>query len=69
MVLSWAFGNLGSMGTNIGVDNQSITIVPGRKGFQPLGLFRDIHSEEYNFSTLFFGHCKTIINRFISKNI
>jgi len=41
------------MGTNIGVDNQSITIVPGRKGFQPLGLFRDIHSEEYNFSTFF----------------
>ncbi len=26
-------------------DNQSITIVPGWKGFQPLGLFRDIHYE------------------------
>jgi hypothetical protein len=42
----FVFGNLGLMGTNIGVDNQSITIVPGRKGFQPLGLFCDIHSEE-----------------------
>jgi hypothetical protein len=26
-------------------DNQTITIVLGRKGFQPLGLFRDIHFE------------------------
>jgi len=26
-------------------DNQSITIVPGRKGFQKLGLFCDINSK------------------------
>jgi hypothetical protein len=39
-------------------DNQSITIVPSEKGFQPLGLFHDIHSKEYNFPTLFFGHAR-----------
>ncbi len=39
-------------------DNQSITIVPSQKGFQPLGLFHDIKFEEYNFPTLFFGHAK-----------
>ncbi len=40
-------------------DNQSITIVPSRKGFQPLGLFHDIHSEEYNFSPLSFACART----------
>ncbi len=39
-------------------DNQSITIVPSRKGFQPLGLFHDIHFEEYNFSTSSFDRAK-----------
>jgi len=39
-------------------DNQSITIVPSQKGFQPLGLFHDIYFEKYNFPTLFFGHAK-----------
>ncbi len=39
-------------------DNQSITIVPNQKGFQPLGLFHDIHFEEYNFLALFVGHAK-----------
>jgi hypothetical protein len=49
-------------------DNQSITIVLGLKGFQPLGLFHDIHFEEYNFPTLIFWVCKTIINMFILKD-
>lgn len=41
-------------------DNQSITIVLGLKGFQPLGLFRDIHFEEYNSPRLTYKnlfHC------------
>jgi hypothetical protein len=28
------------------------------KGFRPLGLFHDIHSEKYNFPALFFGHAR-----------
>jgi hypothetical protein len=36
-------------------DDDSIAIAPG-ENFRPLGLFRDLHSEEYNFPTLFFGH-------------
>jgi len=41
-----------------------IIIVPGHnncsrsKGFRPLGLFHDIHSKEYNFPALFFGHAR-----------
>jgi hypothetical protein len=38
-------------------NDKSITIALG-KGFQPLGLFHDVHSEEYNFSMLFFGHSR-----------
>ncbi len=38
-------------------NDKSITIAP-RKGFQAFGLFHDVHSEEYKFLTLFFGHSK-----------
>ncbi len=38
-------------------NGQSITIAPG-KGFQPFGLFHDVHSKEYKFPTIFFGHLK-----------
>jgi hypothetical protein len=38
-------------------NDKSITIAP-RKGFQLLGLFHAIHSKEYNFPTLFFGHSR-----------
>jgi hypothetical protein len=38
-------------------NDKSITIAP-REGFQPLGLFHDVHSKEYNFSMLFFGHSR-----------
>jgi hypothetical protein len=37
------------------IDDDSIAIALG-ENFRPLGLFRDHHSEEYNFPTLFFGH-------------
>jgi len=47
-------------------DNQdSITIVLG-EGFQPLGLFCDIHSKNNIFPTLIFGHPK-LLNVHIKK--
>jgi hypothetical protein len=36
-------------------NQDSITVVLG-EGFQPLGLFCDIHSKNNNFPTLIFGH-------------
>jgi len=50
--------NISNIDQIIDDDNQSITIVPGRRGFQPLELFRDIHSKEYKFPALFFGHAR-----------
>jgi hypothetical protein len=34
---------------------ENVIIVAPRKDFKPLGLFTDIHCEELNFLTLFFG--------------
>ncbi len=36
-------------------DSKTLTIAP-REGFQPLGLFCDPYSKEYNFPTLFYGN-------------
>jgi hypothetical protein len=36
-------------------DSKTLIIVP-REGFQPLGLFCDPYSKEYNFPTLFYGN-------------
>jgi hypothetical protein len=36
-------------------DSKTLTIVP-REGFQPLGLFCDPYSKEYNFPTLFYDN-------------
>ncbi len=48
-------------------DNQNlITIVLG-EGFQPLGLFCDIHSKNNNFPNIIFWSSKTF-SMFISKN-
>jgi hypothetical protein len=37
-------------------NNDKLLTIVLRKGYQPLGLFCDAHSEEYNFPTLFYGH-------------
>ncbi len=37
-------------------DNQDLITIALGEGFQPLGLFCDIHSKNNNFPTLFFGH-------------
>jgi hypothetical protein len=34
-------------------NNDKSLIIAHGEGFQPLGLFRDAHSKEYNFPTLF----------------
>jgi len=49
-------------------NDKSITIAP-REGFQLLGLFHAIHSEEYNFPMLFFGHSRASLGFIYQKII
>jgi hypothetical protein len=37
-------------------NNDKLLTIVFRKGYQPLGLFCDAHSEKYNFPTSFYGH-------------
>jgi hypothetical protein len=38
-------------------NNKSLTIAPS-EGFWLIGLFQDTYFEDYNFSTIFFGHSR-----------
>jgi hypothetical protein len=51
---------------NIVDDDDSIAIVPG-ENFQPLGLFLNLHSEEYNFPILFLVISDMILNYHTKK--
>jgi hypothetical protein len=47
--------NILNLERTIDDDSKTLTISP-KKGFQPLKLFYDPYSEEYNFPTLFYGN-------------